>query len=228
MEKENRIKTRSLVLTTIYDNYKFNPNLKTGWGFSCLIKDRKNILFDTGGDSDTLLYNFKQLNINPKMIDIVMLSHNHSDHIGGLSGFLKVNENKARVIKPDEFSEPAQISSGIYSIGYLSTSFIKEQSLVISTPKGLIIITGCSHPGIINIIKRAKNINKKVYLVIGGFHLLKASYSELKDIIKNFRKLGVKKVAPSHCSGDICRELFKEEYKDNFIANGVGKIIKIL
>jgi len=49
----------------------------------------------------------------------------------------------------------------------------------------------------------------------------------LREIINDFRRLKVQKVAPCHCSGDRCRELFKQEYKNNFIENGVGKIIKI-
>jgi 7,8-dihydropterin-6-yl-methyl-4-(beta-D-ribofuranosyl)aminobenzene 5'-phosphate synthase len=64
-------------------------------------------------------------------------------------------------------------------------------------------------------------------LVIGGFHLGGAGDSKLRDIIKSFRELGVKKAAPCHCSGDRTRELFKEEYGEDFIANGVGMIIEI-
>ena len=60
---------------------------------------------------------------------------------------------------------------------------------------------------------------------MGGFHLGSASDSKLKSIIKDFRKLGVKKVAPSHCSGNRCRKLFKEEYQDDYIESGAGKII---
>jgi 7,8-dihydropterin-6-yl-methyl-4-(beta-D-ribofuranosyl)aminobenzene 5'-phosphate synthase len=57
--------------------------------------------------------------------------------------------------------------------------------------------------------------------------LFSAPDSELKIIINDFKKLSVEKVAPCHCSGDRCRELFQEEYKENFIENGVGKIIEI-
>lgn len=80
-----------------------------------------------------------------------------------------------------------------------------------------------------NILKKAKEMfpDENVYLVLGGFHLFGASDSELKTIIDDFKKLGVQGVAPCHCSGDKCRGLFKKEYKENFIENGVGKIIKI-
>jgi 7,8-dihydropterin-6-yl-methyl-4-(beta-D-ribofuranosyl)aminobenzene 5'-phosphate synthase len=217
-----------ITLITIYDNYKVNPELKTGWGFSCLIKiEDKNILFDTGADSETLLSNMEKMGINLKEIDFVFISHLHGDHTGGLSGILKIKPN-LKVYKPEDFSSPTQIINGIWTTGPLGTD-IKEQSLIIESKQGLIIITGCAHPGIVNIVKKAKEMfpNENVYLVLGGFHLFGASDSELKIIINDFKKLSVEKVAPCHCSGDRCRELFKEEYKENFIENGVGKIIEI-
>jgi 7,8-dihydropterin-6-yl-methyl-4-(beta-D-ribofuranosyl)aminobenzene 5'-phosphate synthase len=217
-----------ITLITVYDNYKANPELKTGWGFSCLIKiEDKNILFDTGADSETLLSNMEKMGINPKEIDFVFISHLHGDHTGGLSGILKIKPN-LKVYKPEDFSGPNQIINGVWTTGPFGTD-IKEQSLIIESKQGLIIITGCAHPGIVNIVKKAKEMfpNENVYLVLGGFHLFGASDSELKIIINDFKKLGVQKIAPCHCSGDRCQELFKEEYKENFIENGVGKIIEI-
>jgi len=220
-------------LITVYDNYPFNPQLQTGWGFSCYIRCRfggdgfeRNILFDTGADSVTLLSNMEKLEIDPKQIEIVFLSHNHNDHVGGLQGFLKANGNSAKIYYPTAFSTPANIFDGIYSTGALGS--LKEQSLVVLTEKGLVIITGCAHPGIVEIIETAKEfLNERVYLVLGGFHLSGTSDAELKRIIREFRELGVKKVAPCHCSGARCRALFKEEYKENFIENGVGRIIDV-
>ena len=89
--------------------------------------------------------------------------------------------------------------------------------------KGLVIITGCAHPGIVNIVKRTEELMKrdKVYLVLGGFHHPPLS------CVKEFKELGVEKVAPSHCTGDLAREAFRKEYKENFIEYGVGKIIEI-
>ena len=232
-------------IMTIYDNYLSNLELKTGWGFSCLIKtESQSILFDTGADSPTLLFNMERLEILPEDIDKVILSHIHGDHIGGLNGFLEKNkktkiyfpasfpssfktelrDNKLEII---EIKEPIEIFKNIWSTGEMEGP-PKEQSLIINAEKGLVIITGCAHPGIVNIIKKAKELlGKEIYLVLGGFHLFSSSDNELEEIIKDFRDLGVKKVAPCYCSGDRARELFKEEYKENFIKNGVGKIINI-
>jgi 7,8-dihydropterin-6-yl-methyl-4-(beta-D-ribofuranosyl)aminobenzene 5'-phosphate synthase len=100
--------------------------------------------------------------------------------------------------------------------------------LVIDTSKGLVVITGCAHPGIVNIVRKAKEyLNEDVYMVIGGFHLGGANDRALRGIINDFRTLDVKKAGPCHCSGDRCRQLFKEEYGDDFIEVGVGMVINL-
>lgn len=234
-----------VTMITVYDNYQHDPELRTGWGFSCLIEaDGKKILFDTGGEGPTLLHNMEKLRIDPKTIDAVVLSHAHGDHTGGLMDFLQINPG-VRVFLPKSFpgdfkrevgslkaevvevGDSVSISERVSTTGELGTS-IKEQSLLVKTSKGLVVITGCAHPGIVDIVKHAKKITgEDIYLVLGGFHLLRASQLELKEIIKSIRELGVKKAAPCHCSGDQTRELFQREYQEDFIANGVGMKIEI-
>ena len=207
----------------VYDNYQVNPRLTTSWGFGCVIKTfNKSILFDTGGNSSILLSNMERMKIDTKDIDIVVISHIHGDHIGGLNGFLEMNGNVKVYIPssfPNSWREKIQsygaeyynvknaikISDSIYTTGEMGT-WIKEQSLVLDTKKGLVVITGCAHPGIVNIVEKAKQIlpDKNIYLVMGGFHLSSASDSKIKSIIKDFKNIGVQKVAPSHCSGDRC------------------------
>ena len=231
-------------ITTVYDNYQVDPKLTTSWGFGCIIRTpKKAILFDTGGDSSILLSNMEKMNIDPKDIDVVVISHIHGDHVGGLNGFLERN-GKVKVYIPASFpnswrkkmksfgteyqdvKDSVQISDNVYTTGEMGT-WIKEQSLVLNGKEGLIVLTGCAHPGVVNIAKKAKQMlaDKNIYLVMGGFHLSSASDSKLKSIIKEFRDIGVQKVAPSHCSGDRCREMFREEYKEDYIESGVGKII---
>jgi 7,8-dihydropterin-6-yl-methyl-4-(beta-D-ribofuranosyl)aminobenzene 5'-phosphate synthase len=233
-----------VTVITIYDNYQHDPNLETGWGFSCLVEaDGIKLLFDTGGEGSLLLENMEKLGIDPKEIEAVVLSHSHGDHTGGLDDFLEANpdvklyllksfpgsfKKKADSSKTEvvEVSGPVAISERMSTTGELGTS-IKEQSLMVNTSKGLVVITGCAHPGILNVLKHAKKITGEgIYLVLGGFHLLDRSESQLKQVIEGFRELGVKKAAPCHCSGDETRKLFQQEYKEGFIANGVGNTIQ--
>jgi len=229
-----------ITLISVYDNYQVNPELKTAWGFATIIKTPKElILFDTGGSSEILLFNMEKLGINPSSIKKIVISHIHGDHVGGLEGFLERNSN-VTVFIPSSFPEsikniivqkgakfveisaPRKISDFIYTTGELYGP-PKEQALIIDSKKGLVVITGCAHPGIVNVVKKAKELMKgdKVYLVLGGFHHPPIS------CVKEFKELGVEKVAPSHCTGDSVREAFKEEYKEDFIEYGVGKVIEI-
>jgi len=237
--------SNDLTLTIVYDNNPYRKNLETRWGFSCYVKGtEKTILFDVGGESSVLLKNMKKLGIDPNTVDIIVLSHIHYDHIGGLSNFLKVNSevtvymprslprsvkdivNKAGA-KLVEVHKPIKICKDVYSTGELGT-FIKEQSLLIKTSRGLVVITGCAHPGIVNIVNKAKEILKTdVYLALGGFHLCWMNTRQIKGIVKGVKKQKVKKVAPCHCSGDLARKYFEKTYGKDFILSGAGKKITI-
>jgi len=242
-EKLTAPTSKDLSLTVVYDNYPHDKRLETRWGFSCYIQGtEKTILFDVGGEGSVLLSNMKKLKIDPKKVDSIVLSHVHHDHIGGLGKFLTKNQHVA-VYMPHSLPEsvrdtvrragartvdvkqPVKICEDVYSTGELG-SFIKEESLIIKTSKGLIVITGCAHPGIVNIVKKAKEILRSdVYLVLGGFHLCWMNRSKVKKIINGVKKEGVKKVAPCHCSGDIARKQFEKAYGKDFILAGAGKTI---
>jgi 7,8-dihydropterin-6-yl-methyl-4-(beta-D-ribofuranosyl)aminobenzene 5'-phosphate synthase len=235
-----------LKITILYDNNKYDTSLETKWGFSCLVEGlERNILFDTGGDSATLLSNMRKLKIDPAWVDFIVLSHIHGDHVGGLSGFLEENSD-VTVYLPKSFpssfkdevrsfgAQVVEIShaewliNSVYTTGELGNG-IKEQSLIIATSQGLVVITGCAHPGVVNIIHKAKEIlvEKPVYLVMGGFHMTGATTSQIESVIEGFRQLDVKKIAPCHCSGDETRKLFREDYVEDYINIGAGKIITL-
>ncbi|MEA3432007.1 MAG: MBL fold metallo-hydrolase, partial [candidate division WOR-3 bacterium] len=89
-------------------------------------------------------------------------------------------------------------------------------------------VTGCAHPGIVNIVRKAKELlNKNIYLVLGGFHLMAYSEKEVKEIIKELEELGVEKIAPSHCTGGRPIELFREAWGENFLDLGCGAVFKV-
>lgn len=220
--------TKNISLLTVYDNYPSDNRLKTGWGFSCLITiDDTTMLFDTGADGKILLSNLRSLSVDPATIDLIVISHLHSDHTGGLDDIVNINPD-VTVYKPTSFSSPKEIIEHIYTTGPLGNE-IKEQSVVIKTDKGLLVITGCAHPGIIHILNNVKKMfpSEVIYMVLGGFHLYEASDAEINSIISDFKSHHVRKVAPSHCSGERTRQLFKQAYGNDFIENGAGKVISI-
>jgi len=103
---------------------------------------------------------------------------------------------------------------------------IPEQALVIRTGQGLVIITGCAHPGIVAIVEQAQEMfAEPIHLVLGGFHLGSKNIAEIDAIRRDFRRLGVAQVAPCHCTGERAISMFAAEYGDNFIQTGVGKLI---
>lgn len=238
------IAMKNISITIAYDNNPYKEGLTTAWGFSCLIRGtEETILFDTGGNSPILLANLKRLGVDPKEIDIVALSHIHGDHVGGLEGILD-NSMEVTIYLPDSFPKSfkghlrsygininevqrsTKICESVYSTGELGI-WMKEQSLILHTDKGLILITGCAHPGIVKIIKHTTAlIEDNVLLVMGGFHLGGKNKAELEEIILKFKESGVTNVGPCHCSGALARQMFKKEYQNNYMDVGVGRLIK--
>jgi 7,8-dihydropterin-6-yl-methyl-4-(beta-D-ribofuranosyl)aminobenzene 5'-phosphate synthase len=232
-------------LTIVFNNIHYVSNLRTGWGFACFVEGfRHTLLFDTGSDGDILLSNMKGLGIDPGAISTIFLSHIHADHCAGLERFLHQN-HEVTIYLPESFpasliqgiqdlgvrvktvNKPVQLFPMVHSTGEMG-EWIREQSLVLETPKGLVIITGCAHPGIVNIVQKVKTIFKKdIYMVVGGFHLAGTSAERVQEVIQKLKGLGVEKVAPSHCTGGQAIRLFKESWGANFVEGGCGAVIPL-
>ncbi len=228
----------------VYDNYPYEEGLGTEWGFSAFITYKsENILFDTGGSGSLLLSNLDALEISPSEIQNVVLSHEHSDHTGGLQYLLSAGAEPNLYIPPSfssgiknqfqsqtqmvEVSPGMEIIEGIYSIGEMYGP-PPEQSLVIETAQGLVVITGCAHPGVEKIVAEAKRqYEKDIYLVLGGFHLGNASDAWINQVISDLQDMGVKHVAPSHCTGDRTIGMFRNAFGEDFIQIGAGAEISI-
>lgn len=242
----NEIKPAVLNVTVLYDNNPMVKGLQTDWGFACFIETQNNkILFDTGDNGKILLNNMKTLGIDPQEIDTVFLSHFHNDQTGGLKDFLKVNSN-VTVYFPHSFpselidiinrnsaasipiSDFNEILPDVFSSGEIKAA-VPEQSIVIRLPEELIIITGCAHPGIVNTLRNIKDKfpEELIYLVLGGFHLNGLSEEEINDVIQEIYNMDVLTVAPTHCSGNTARRMFKDVFDLDYEETGVGKVFKI-
>lgn len=235
-----------VTLTILYDNNAFRTNLETAWGFSCLVEtETHQLLFDTGGDGELLLRNMQKMQVEPKVLNAVIVSHLHHDHLGGLERILYSNAdlpiffpkpfpesiNPSIGINPSssvDVSGPLDILPQIMSLGVLSNG-IPEQSVSIQSPQGWIILTGCAHPGVVEIVRHARKIlqSDQIYLVLGGFHLTGTSQLQIREIAKNLQNLGVQHVAPCHCSGDNARTIFHNAYENEYIEIGVGSVINV-
>ena len=100
--------------------------------------------------------------------------------------------------------------------------------MILDTSKGLVIITGCAHPDVTRIIAAArKHLHKKVYLLMGGFHLLRKDKATIKAVIRNLKSQGVEQVAPSHCTGNKAIAMFRKAWGDKFIEGGLGAVIEL-
>lgn len=233
----------SLTITIVYDNNDYDERLKSAWGFSALVEYRDHtLLFDTGGDGPMLMENLRILGIDPAQIESVVLSHAHGDHTGGLGALLEYGARPivylppsfptafknqvAKITEMIEVSPGLSIAQGIFTTGEMGQS-IPEQALVIKAEPGLVIVTGCAHPGIVEIVEQAREMfAEPVCLVLGGFHLGSKSKAEIDSILKGFRRIGVEQVAPCHCTGERAITMFAAEYGEDFLPAGVGRVIR--
>jgi 7,8-dihydropterin-6-yl-methyl-4-(beta-D-ribofuranosyl)aminobenzene 5'-phosphate synthase len=232
-----------ITVTILYDNTAFAPGTEADWGFSCLVEgSEKTILFDAGTKPEVFLRNVEALDVDLSKVDLVVISHEHGDHTGALTQVLEQHRGLT-VYHPVSFSdqfvssvrhagatsipvtEPVEIIDDVYLTGEMGGD-IKEQSLILRTGEGLVVITGCSHPGIVEILERTRQIlDEEIFMVFGGFHLLRSSDAEMVGIIEQFKRLGVEKCGPTHCTGDRQIAAFQDAYGENFVEMGAGRVL---
>ncbi len=234
-----------LTVSIVHDNCPFDDRLETSWGFAATVAmPGKTVLFDTGSDGTMLMANMARMEIDPNDISRLVLSHFHGDHTGGLMAFLDTNPNVV-VFLPASFSDrsketvrthsagvvevnvPREVCTNVYSTGQMGRQ-IREQALVIRTQKGLVVLTGCAHPGVDKIAEAVRVQHQgDILLVMGGFHLQWATEGQIERIIRTFKRLGVRYVAPTHCTGEKAQELFEKRFGDRYLRVGVGRRITL-
>ncbi|MCC6815931.1 MAG: MBL fold metallo-hydrolase [Saprospiraceae bacterium] len=191
----------SVLIIPLIDWHAENSNFKTEAGVSYLIKaGNQTILFDLGYNAkeeepSPLLYNMQKLGVSLNDINMVFVTHNHFDHVGGIKwmkkntfslGNTQIDLGKKRIFTPIDMQYPGQtpintqtpqiLDIGIATIGTIPAELIigriDEQALAINIKdKGILLVVGCSHQTIPKIIKRTQDIfTEPIYAIVGGLH----------------------------------------------------------
>ncbi len=230
----------------VYDNTSADGGLREDWGFSAVatVGDRR-VLFDSGADADLFLRNLAALGIDPASISHAVISHHHSDHRGGIYRLFQRHPamrvwfldsfpaeafeiGLAVGMNPVRVTGPAEIAPGIHTTGPVGGR-IPEQALVIDTAGGPVVLVGCAHPGVDRLVEAAREQRKadSIRLLLGGFHLMRHSEADIVSLAGRLKQLGVRRVAPAHCTGELAKRLLRQEWGENYLACGAGRVINL-
>jgi 7,8-dihydropterin-6-yl-methyl-4-(beta-D-ribofuranosyl)aminobenzene 5'-phosphate synthase len=269
------VESSTAQLTVLYDAFGKALAMQKDWGYAAFIAyGGKRMLFDTGNNPDILAQNARAKNVDLARLDLVVMSHRHGDHMGGLTHLLRVNP-KVKIYAPKEgfgvygsdlpstfyrkdaslpteqryydgappavmrfgsawpgadfqlIDKNTEIAPGVHLISLVSdkpgTLELRELSLALNTPDGLVIIVGCSHPGIDKIVETASGINPRIHFVAGGFHLVVSSDPDIERTVTALHdSFKVEYVAPGHCTGEPTFTVLKKAFTDRYLYAGLG------
>ncbi len=224
------IQLKSFKTNIVFDNNKPLEGFLSSFGFSILIFNYLSesfLLFDTGSNGKVLLHNIEKLGVDILEIKKVIISHNHIEHSGGLNDLYNKNNNLEIYVSKENLnifrkkysksivyavSELQEIDKNIYLTGQLGT-YLKEQALFLKTQSNeLIVIVGCSHPGLEEIISIGKSI-ANIKGIFGGFHNLR-NFSCLSEM---------KIIGACHCTQhlDLIKKRFPEEFREIHVGDSL-------
>jgi len=105
-----------------------------------------------------------------------------------------------------------------------SDELLDDQTLFIESTKGLVVVLGCAHSGVVNTLDYISKLTgyNKIYAVIGGMHLLNASQIRIANTIEALKKYEIKKIVPLHCTGQKAMQDFKTDFGDKCLFLGAG------
>jgi 7,8-dihydropterin-6-yl-methyl-4-(beta-D-ribofuranosyl)aminobenzene 5'-phosphate synthase len=129
-------------------------------------------------------------------------------------------------------NENTEIAPAVHLVTLVSdkpgTLEMREVSLAINTPDGLVVVVGCSHPDIDRIVETATALNSHVRVIIGGFHLVISSDREIADVVTALHdRFKVDYVAPGHCTGEPAFTAFRRTFGDRYIYAGLGTRVSV-
>src|SRR4051794_24605473 len=265
--------------------------LRAEHGFSALVSvvrggREHRLLFDTGISPDGLVENMRRLELSPRDIEAVVLSHGHFDHVGGMAGLIRElgPANLPVVIHPEAWCrrrlalpgrEPVEIAApsrsalegaGFEIIEQRDPSFLLDHSLLVTGEvdrttgfeqgmapshqafhhgewrpdplilddqalvadvrgKGLVVLTGCSHAGVVNTLRYVRKLTggEHLHAVIGGFHLSGPHFEPLiAPTCDAFAELAPEFLVPAHCTGWRATHALASRFPDAFLQSSVG------
>lgn len=298
----NKGKVDRLRIYTLSEDYTgYDSPFWASFGISFLLhikvgEGEKKILFDTASDAEPVLHNMKLFGIAPESIDVIVLSHSHFDHTGGLAGILKeIHKKDVPIISnpkifgisimPEPYlepykshiylnqgltsenskgnieslggrwyltSDPLHLMPGVMTTGEikkeekvsyekepyiklldledgkLMPSMIKDEiSISVNMPKGLVVVTGCSHAGVVSTVNKSIKINgsSRVRGIVGGFHLIDASSKAIDQTINDLKNLDVKRIYSGHCTGFEAEYRLRKSFREDFVRLSSGMVI---
>src|SRR6267154_3494517 len=267
-------------VTVLYDAVGKDSMMTRDWGYAALVEiSGKRILFDTGDDPEILAKNAKAKGVDLTKLDFVVLSHRHSDHVGGFSFLQSVNP-KVKIYAPKEnfgvfgsdlpstfyrkddslpaemryyggtppetmkfgtvfpganiqlIDKTTEVTPGITLIALISdapgTKELKELSLAINTPDGMVLVVGCAHPGIEAIVAEAARINPHIHFIAGGFHLVVAQDPAIAKVVTALRDTyKADYIAPGHCTGEPTFAFLQKAFGDRYLYAGLGTTLAV-
>lgn len=126
-------------------------------------------------------------------------------------------------------AETTQIAPDVWIIAQVSeapgTRELRELSLAIRTEHGIVLVVGCSHPGIGAIVAEARTIDPDIHLVVGGFHFVAADDATVAAMVEDLLEQEVDLVAPGHCTGEATFAALQRAFGERYLYAGVGAVL---
>lgn len=235
-------------LEILFEKETLDKRFTGGWGLSYLLDSR--VLFDTGERFECLERNAGPMCVDLQAIEKVVLSHSHWDHVSGLWRLLErkpglivyvpedfpaeiIDKIKKSGGKPEKTKEFSTIDKNIFSTGGVTTIYngqkLVEQAVVVKGKRGMSLLVGCAHPGILSIVEKVRGFfhgQGKLVVLAGGMHLIDQDQRSL-DYIAGQLVSQAQTIAPAHCSGHEAWEVFKKVFGEHCIALKAGMRMEI-